>query len=105
LTGQLLIPRDLNTGNCGELRAEQIFINLSGYFTGCPQNFTWFTYVYKGLFLHNIVSVCVSLSHQVLTDSVFDLHLRDEKFHSSTEGRRRLLLIPRKNEILKPVFG
>jgi len=55
LTGQLLIPRDFNTGNCGKLREEQVFINPSGYFTGCSQNFTWFKYIYKGLFLHNIV--------------------------------------------------
>jgi hypothetical protein len=40
LTGQLLIPRDLNTGNCGGLREEQAFINPSGYFIGCSQNFT-----------------------------------------------------------------
>jgi hypothetical protein len=42
LTGQLLIPRYLNTGNRVELREEQIFINPSGYFTGSSQNFTWF---------------------------------------------------------------
>jgi hypothetical protein len=34
-----LIPRNLDAGNCGEPREEQIFNNLIGCFTGCSQNF------------------------------------------------------------------
>jgi hypothetical protein len=74
------------------MREDQIFINPVGYFTGCSQNFTWFRYVWKGLFLHNTVSVRVSLSYQVLAVSVFDLHTRDGKFHSRTEEMKETAL-------------
>jgi hypothetical protein len=79
-TTLLGIPRDLYSGNCDELREEQIFINPVGYSTGRSENCTWFGYSWKGSFLYNVASVLVSLSYQVLAVSVFDLRPRNENF-------------------------
>jgi hypothetical protein len=104
LTGQLLIPRDLNTGNRGELREEQIFLTRVDILQAALKILRDSNTSIRG-FLHNIVSVRVSLSHQVLIDPVFDLHPRDEKLHSLTEGRRRLLLLRREKSQIKNLFS